>query len=274
MSYNTSEFISFDGLKLFSQSWEVDGSIANLILVHGLGEHSGRYEWVAGQFNTNRISVHSFDHRGHGISEGERAYVNSFDEYLEDLNSFINSRHFEGDVFMLGHSMGGLMVAKYLSKYPDAKCKGAILSAPALKIGDDIPKILVKASSIMSVLLPRFKATKVDPQFISRDDKVVKDYVNDPLVYHDGVKARLGAEMIKSMLEVRNHYPQFKFPILIMHGNGDKLADHLGSQWMFDEISSKDKTLEILPGLYHEILNEPEKEEVIGKMTQWIFDRS
>jgi alpha-beta hydrolase superfamily lysophospholipase len=274
MLHNTSEFNSFDGLKLFSQSWETDESIADLILVHGLGEHSGRYEWVANKCNENRISVHSFDLRGHGKSEGERAFVNSFDQYLEDLHSFIEIIGAEKKVFLFGHSMGGLIVVNYLLKYPDTACKGALLSAAALKIGDDIPQILVGASSILSILLPRLKSKKVDPKLISRDSEVVSDYENDTLIFHDGVKARLGAGMIKSMLEVRKQYPQFELPVLLMHGTGDKLADPLGSQWMFDEISSKDKSLEILPGLYHEILNEPEKEEVISKMLKWILDRA
>ena len=159
-------------------------------------------------------------------------------------------------------------------KHPNTQCQGAIFSAPALKVGDDISPLLVKMSSIISPLLPRLKTTKLDPQYISRSPEAIEDYNNDPLIYRDGIKARLGAEMIKSLLDVREHYPDFNFPILLMHGTTDKLADPMGSQWMFNEISSQDKTLELLPGLYHEILNEPEKDEVIQKMLDWIIERA
>ena len=273
MTHIATEVISLDGTKLLAQSWTTDASIADLILIHGYTEHSGRYQWVAKKFNENGINVHSFDLRGYGQSDGERAYIISFDQYLEDVQSFIKDLEFEGDVFMLGHSMGGLIVSRYLIEHPETKCNGVILSGPGLKVGDDISPFLVKISAVLSALFPKLKTTRLDSQFISRDPKVVDDYDNDPLVYHDGVKSRLGGEMIKSMLEVRNHFREFNFPVLIMHGAADKLADPQGSQWMFDEISSQDKTIDMLPGLYHEILNEPEKEEVIGKMVGWIKER-
>ena len=101
----------------------------------------------------------------------------------------------------------------------------------------------------------------------------MEDFVDDPLIYHEGVKARIGGEIVRSMIEIRKHYSLFDFPVLIMHGSADKLADLQGSQWMYDEISSGDKTLEILDGLYHEILHEPEKVEVVGKMIEWIKKR-
>ena len=273
MAHTIAEVISYDGTKLFSRSWKTGESIADLILIHGLSEYGGRYEWVAKKFNENKINVHSLDLRGHGQSEGERAYITSFDQYLEDVHSFMESLEVENEVFLFGHSMGGLIVTSYLTKHTDLKYAGAILSAPALKVGDDISPFLVKVSSIVSKMFPRLKTTKLDSQFISRDPKVVEDYNNDPMIYPGAIKARLGAEMIRSMLEVRKQYSEFQFPILIMHGSDDKLADPMGSQWMYDEISSQDKTLDILPGLYHEILNEPEKEKVISKMIEWIKKR-
>jgi len=273
MTHTTAPLVSYDGIKLFSQSWKRKDSIANLVIIHGYAEHSSRYEWVANKFHENKINVHTFDLRGHGQSEGERAYISSFDQYLKDVHLFIEGLELENPMFMLGHSMGGLIVTSYLSEHSDTNCSGAILSAPALKIGDDISPLLVKVSSLLSAIFPRLKATTLDTQYISRDPEVVEQYDNDPLIYHSGVKARLGAEMISSMIKVRERYSNFTFPVLLMHGTGDKLTDPKGSQWMVDEISSTDKKLELLPGLYHEILKELEKEEVIDKMLSWIIER-
>ena len=274
MGHQISSFQTLDGLRLFSQSWTADRSVTDLVLIHGVGEHSARYQWTAEKLNEKGINVHSFDLRGHGQSEGERAYISSFEEFTQDVHSFISNILLKNETFfLLGHSMGGLIVAKYLSDHPESKCKGVILSAPALKVGDDISPLLVTMSSIMSRLFPRLKTTRLDSNFISRDPKVVEAYNNDPLIYHDGIKARMGAEMIRTMTGLRNSYPAFTFPLLIMHGSGDKLTDLQGSRWMVDEVSSYDKTLEVLPGFYHEILNEPEKEAVIQKIIKWILDR-
>jgi len=274
MEHKTDNLVSNDGIRLFTKSWLIDESIADLILVHGYSEHSGRYQWVTKILNENKINVHSFDLRGHGQSEGERAYVSSFGQFLDDLHTFIEYLDLkDGRIFLFGHSLGGLIVTRYLIKHPDTKCNGVVLSSPALKVGDNISPILVKVSSIISALFPKLKTTRSDSQYLSRDPKVVEDYDNDPLVYHDGVKSRIGGEIVRTMLEVRKFYQDFKFPILIMQGSADKLVDPQGSQWMYNEILSEDKTLEVLPGLYHEILHEPEKEEIITKMIDWIKNR-
>jgi alpha-beta hydrolase superfamily lysophospholipase len=275
MKHTKGEFLAKDGTQLFSQSWEVPLPIANLVIIHGMGEHSSRYRWSAEQFTSNAINVYTYDQRGHGQSDGERVYVESFQEFLEDVNLFLGSKELKDKVwFILGHSMGGLIVASYLSKYRPSACKGAILSAPALKIGDDIPPLLVKASAIVASILPKLKTTKLDPKMIARNPKTVNEYLTDPLIYRDGVKARYGAEMIKSLQAVRQYFSSFDYPVLLMHGTGDKLADPAGSQQMYDEIASEDKTLELLPELYHEIMNELEKEEVLAKMINWIKERA
>jgi len=274
MENQSSHLILKDGTKLFTQAWTVDEPIAEIILIHGFTEYTKRYNWAAGNFNENKISVYSFDLRGHGNSEGERANISTFDQFIEDFHFFIKKLDLKTDrVFILGHSMGGLIATHYLTKYPDTKCRGVILSGPGLKVGDEIPPLLIKIIHILSALFPKLKTTKIDSQYLSRDPKMVEDFDNDPLIYHEGVKARIGGEIVRSMIEIRKHYSSFNFPVLIMHGSADKIADLQGSQWMYNEISSEDKTLEILDGLYHQILDEPEKNEVIGKMIEWIKKR-
>ena len=275
MNHSTGELISTDGIQLFTQSWLVKDPVADLFLVHGMAEHSSRYQYVAEILNQNHINVHALDLRGHGHSEGERAYCKSFDEFIEDVHTLVQNTHTENrNYFILGHSMGGLTAVNYLIKYPDADCKGLILSAPLLKIGEDTPPLLVKFTPIIASLFPKLKAVKLDIDFISRKPETLHNYRTDPLIYRGGIHARLGYEMIKYILKARENYPSFSFPVLLMHGTGDKLVDPQGSQWMHDEIQSKDKTLKLFPELYHELLNEPERDEVIDHMIKWIIARS
>jgi len=274
MENQSSHLILKDGTRLFTKAWTVNNPIAEIIFIHGFSEYAKRYDWAARIFNENEISVHSFDLRGHGNSDGERANISTFDQFIEDLHFFIEKLDLKTTrIFILGHSMGGLIAVSYLTKYPDTKCRGVILSGPGLKVGDDIPPLLVKMSSVISALLPKLKTTKIDSQYLSRDPKVLEDIDNDPMIYHEGMKARIGSEIVRSMIEIRKQYSSFNFPVLIMHGSADKIADPQGSQWMFDEISSEDKTLKILNGLYHDILHEPEKDEVFRKIIEWIKKR-
>ncbi len=274
MKNKLSQFISKEGIKLSIQTWTINEPVAELILIHGGAEYTGRYNWVAKILNENKINVHSFDLRGHGNSGGERANITTFDEYIDDVHLFIENLKLSNDkIFILGHSLGGLIAMTYLTKYPDTKCRGVILSGPGLKLAEGISPLLIKISSVLSALFPKLKTQKLNVQHISRDPKVIEDFVNDPLINHEGFKARYAGEFVRSMIEIRKHYSSFNFPVLIMHGSADKLADPQGSQWMYDEISSADKTLEILDGLYHGILDEPEKNEVIGKIIEWIKKR-
>ena len=274
MKNKPSQFISKDGIKLSIQTWTINEPVAELIVIHGGNEYTGRYNWVAKILNENKINVHSFDLRGHGNSGGERVYITTFDELIDDLHLFIENLKLSNDkIFILGHSLGGLIAMTYLIKYPDTKCRGVILSGSPTKLADGFSPLLIKISSVLSALFPKLKTQKLNVQLLSRDPKVIEDFVNDPLIYHEGTKARYGGEFIKAMIKLREHYSSFNFPVLIMHGSADKLADPQGSQWMYDEISSEDKTLEILDGLYHNILDEPEKNEVIGKIIEWIKKR-
>jgi acylglycerol lipase len=262
-------------IKLFKQSWTAVAPVADVVLIHGYTDHSGRYEVPAKALNEQKINVHTFDLRGHGKSEGLTAYVSSFDEYLDDLHHFIQQlKAVSGNVFLLGHSMGGLIAAKYLLKHPETKCKGVILSSPALKQKENTPPALIKISMLLSFLWPKLTTSiKLDTQFLSRDQQVIDNYVNDPLVYKKGAKARFLGELMKSMNTVQEQFPSFHFPVLILHSSIDKLTNPKGSELMMNSIQSTDKTFKLIPNLYHELLHEPEKEEIVNTIVSWIKDR-
>ena len=268
-------FKGYDGLTLFEQSWmPEDECKAVVLLVHGLGEHSARYAHVAEFLTSRNIGVETFDHKGHGKSDGRRAFVNSFDEHLRNLDIFagrVRERREKTPVFLYGHSMGATIAALYtITRQPDFR--GLLISAVLVKMGDDISPMLVKMSSIIGKYAPKMKTTKLDSASISRDPHIVKDYDEDPLNYRGGIPARIGAELILAMNRIQAQMGKITLPILIMHGSCDKITDPNGSQELFDGIGSKDKTIKLYDGFYHEIHNDPEKQKVFDDIAGWIED--
>ncbi len=274
--HQADQFTAKEGKKLFKQKWKPEQQHqASLIIVHGYAEHSSRYAHVADFFNQHGISVHSFDLRGHGKSDGPPAFVNSFEEYYEDLDEFWADEGFDRSdkpVFLLGHSMGGLIVANYcVTRKP--KLAGVLLSAAALKISDDVSPLLQKVSGFVAAIAPKLPTIKLDSKAVSRDADVVEKYENDPLNYRGGTKARMGSEIVNATKFIQSNMHKFDLPVMIMHGTDDRLTDPLGSQQLHQRSSSKDKSLKLWKGLYHEILNEPEQKEVMQMMLDWINAR-
>lgn len=269
---NEITFKSPDDIELFERSWILSGARAVILITHGIAEHSGRYTHLAQALNNANYSVIAFDLRGHGQSSGKRNYISSFQDYLDDLGAVLERTRKASSnkpVFLCGHSMGGGIVTQYIIER-NPQVNGAILSAPSVKVSDDISPFLQKISGILSVLTPTLPAVKIDSSFISKDPQVVAAYDSDPLNYRGGVLARTGAELLKSTRQINKSMPAFSLPVLIMHGLQDKLADVAGSQILYEQISSKDKTLKLYEGLYHEIFNEPEKDQVIREMIEWL----
>ncbi len=270
------QFTTAEGQKLFRQSWSAENqNKATLVIVHGYAEHSSRYDQAAAFFNDNGITVKTFDLRGHGQSDGPAAYVNNFDEFLDDLDEFWKVEglaKLDQPVFLLGHSMGGLIVANYCLKRKP-KLSGVLLSAPALKISDDVSPVLQKISGVIASIAPKLPTIKLDSKAVSRDPEVVSKYESDALNYRGGTKARMGSEILKATKFVQSNMHKFDLPFIVMHGTADKLTDPLGSQQIHQRASSKDKTLKLWKGLYHEIMNEPEKEQVLQLMLDWIEKR-
>jgi len=264
--------VDFD---LFEQSWFPEDDIkAVVLLVHGLGEHSSRYEHVAEFLTSKNIGIETFDLRGHGKSDGAKAFVRSFDEYLQDVEIFYSrvlGRHPDLPLFIYGHSMGATIGALYIiTRNPDIN--GVLLSGILLKMGDDIPLILIKMSSIIGKYAPKMKTTKLDSNSMSRDPKVVANYNDDPLNYRAGIPARTGLELITAMQRIQVQMEKITLPIMVMHGSSDKVTNPDGSIDLYEAVASNDKTLKMYQGFYHEIHNEPDKQKVFDDIINWIND--
>lgn len=264
------------GLNLYYQGWLPSATPrAVLLIVHGLAEHSGRYMNVASHFVSRGYAVYGLDHRGHGRSPGLRCYTERFSHYPDDLKVFLSivrRRHDSTPLFILGHSVGATIATAYASRHRGG-ADGLITTGASLKVGESLSPLHIAIARLLSRLLPKTGVTVLDASAISRDESVVKAYINDPLVYRGKIKARTGAEIIRTMLKLPQQMPQIKLPILIMHGGADRLSDPEGSRMLYERVGSKDKTLKLYEGFYHEILNEPGHGQVLGDIESWLAGR-
>ena len=252
--------------------WPVDDAKACLLLAHGLAEHTGRYEHVAARFNERGVAVVGPDHMGHGASPGIRVYLKAFSEYLEPMQALrarIDEWYPGRPVFLFGHSMGGLISAHLLLE-SQAEFQGAMLSGPAFHAVDPGSAPLLWVGRVLKKVLPKLGMVSLDANGVSRDPAVVADYLADPLVYNGKITTALGIEMLDAMEVAIARAGEITLPIYIAHGEADVMAGPEGSQVFFDALGAQDKSLDFWPGLYHEILNEPESEEVIARYVSWL----
>lgn len=270
---NQGSFETAGNLRLFEQWWWPEAEPkAVVIIVHGYAEHSGRYANLAARLTSHGYAVYAFDLRGHGRSEGARAFVWSFEEYLADLEHFlahVKEREPRKPTFVLGHSMGGEVVA-LLAATRKLEVRGLVLSGPLLKIGEAVSPLLQRFSLIVGYILPKFPGVKLDSRDLSRDRQVVSDYDNDPLVYRGRMPARTGAEILRATKRINSWIEAITLPLLILHGTADRLADVQGSKQLYARAGSPDKTLKLYQGFYHEVLNEPEKAQVLADLLEWL----
>lgn len=267
-----------DGFRLYEQCWmpeDVEKAKGNLVIVHGLAEHSGRYAHVGKFFAEHGFVVGAFDLRAHGKSDGVDTVLKSINDCVDDVEVFVarmRERAPGKPLFVLGHSMGGLIVTLYgIQKQPDAT--GILLTGAAVKISDDISPFLLKVSGLLAKIAPRMKTIVLDGNAVSRDPAVVEKYNADPLNYRGGIPASTGGAINSAIQYAREHFAEFKLPVRIMFGTEDRLADPDGSKKFYREISSTDKTMVPYEGLYHEILNEPEQEQVMTESLAWMVKR-
>lgn len=247
------------------------GSLGVVVVAHGLGEHAGRYLHVAQRLTDVGYTVVVPDHAGHGRSEGKRLGVTDFDDFTTDLDTVIrNTDRSSGTTFLLGHSMGGAIALKYALDHPEV-IDGLILSGPALMPGEDLSPILVKLAPILGKVAPWLPSAALSASAVSRDPKVVAAYETDPLVWHGKIPAGLGGALIGTMATFPDRLPTLRTPTLAMHGGADALANPEGTRMLGRLAGGGDVTVRIFDGLYHEILNEPEQDEVLTTVVEWLL---
>ena len=262
-----------DGVQLYWQVWEPDGGIkATVCMVHGLGEHAGRYAHVAQAFVAQGIAFHGIDLRGHGKSEGKRGHTPSLDQWLNDVQILLDRANADRPRFLYGHSLGGV-IALYYGLQPVVSLAGVIVSGASLRRSFEVPAIKIMLGKAMAKLWPSFSQhSGLDPEAISRDKSVVQAYIDDPLV-HDWASAQLFVEATRAGEETLARASEFNLSLFLVCGQEDAIVDVKACEEFFERISSNDKTLRILPGLFHEVHNEPEKASVINEIVQWVNNR-
>lgn len=211
----------------------------------------------------------------HGQSEGTRGHVDSFDIFQDatlELYERVKQHKLNTPLFILGHSMGGLIVTKFLQSHQD-KFQGALLSGAAIESPQEPPAWQVGMITLIAKLLPKLGALQLDASGISRDPTVVEKYMADPLVDKSKLSAKFLVEMFKAMKQVKQAANTINLPILIMHGGDDPMTAPSGSQFLYNNISSEDKELNIYDGLMHEIFNEPEAMSIYKEITDWLNKR-
>lgn len=273
MTHQQSTFNSNSGCRIYTQNWQPsDEPKAIIILVHGLAEHSNRYVGIANYLTEKGYAVYALDHEGHGHSQGLRGYINSFDDFLTTLDQYLNTianQHPGKKLFLVGHSMGGVISSAYLLEHQQ-KLAGCILSGAALATGDVINPVQKIILNALSKILPKLPILQLEANDVCHDPAVVEAYKNDPHVFTGKIRVRLITEILRTADRILKNAADICLPMLILHGGDDKMASPSGSEKLYAGISSSDKTLKIYPGLYHEIFLEPEKLEIYATIHTWL----
>ncbi len=274
MQHRTGMLAAGDGQELFVQCWLPDAGEpkAVLFLIHGLAEHSGRYEHV-GRFMADRgYGVYAMDLRGHGRSPGLRGYIDHYETYLADLDRRFQQVLAENPgrkMFVIGHSMGGALALAFTARH-QADQAGVITSGALIVSAVPVPPAAIAVNSILARVLPKLPLMALDGTAVSRNPAVREAYDSDPLNYRGKIRARLGQQLFALADDARRGLPTITIPILAMHGTADRLTSPAGLDIIEREIASADKTCRRYEGLYHEIFNEPEQVQVLGDVAGWL----
>lgn len=260
-----------DKLPLFTRAWKVENPKAVIALIHGFGEHSGRYAHFADFFNKSGYSIYALDNRGHGKSEGKRGHTPKYETYLDDIEVFLDYVHAQNkntEIYLYGHSMGGNLVLNYLLRRKPA-VKGVIVTGPWIQLAFEPKPILVTMGKLMRSIVPTFtQSSGLQQEHISKDPKVVEAYKQDPLV-HGNISAAASLGLLEAASFLNTYEGEVPAPLLIMHGDEDLLTSQPASEAFAKRLKGK-VTYKKWEGLYHEIHNEPQQLAVFNYTLGWL----
>lgn len=274
MQHLSSYFQTDDRLKIHTETWLPEGEPKAIVVIcHGASEHIGRYAHVAARFVLEGYAVYGYDHRGHGKSEGKRGYFNNFEDPINDLVQYLDMirlNHSNHKLFLYGHSMGSLITLSHVLRNNYHDIAGMITTGAPLMIDDGLPDFLLSAVRTMNQVVPDAPLVSIDVTGMSRDPAVLAQWTTDPHVNLTLMRVRTTMGILGTVRHIRSNITDITLPMLIMHGDGDRIVHSSGSKLLYNGISSQDKTLRIYPELYHELVNEPERDMVLNEMICWL----
>lgn len=274
MQHVSAQFTTPDELKLHTETWlPAQDPRAVVVMLHGMAEHIGRYAHVAAWLVRHGYAVYGYDHRGHGRSGGKRGYFDNFEQPVDDLKAYLKLvRNTQADkpIFLFGHSMGALIALDYIIREADPNIAGMIVTSTPLAGDEGLPNFVISAVRTINQVAPDMPITSLDITGMSRDPAVLAAWTTDPLVNFSFLRVRTTLGLVGTIRYIRSHLADITLPALIMHGEGDRIVHASGSVALYNGLASEDKQLKLYPELYHELVNEPEREMVLGDIVAWL----
>lgn len=273
VTHSERSFDGIGGIRIVYDVWTPDLPPRGVvILAHGYAEHARRYDHVVARFAEAGLITYALDHRGHGRSGGKRVYLRDMSEYTGDFHTLVGiaaTEHPDLGRIVLGHSMGGGIVFSYGAEHP-GDYTAMVLSGPAVDAQESVSPVMVLLAKVLGRLAPGVPVEDLPADAVSRDPEVVAAYESDPLVHH----GKLPAGIARALIEVGETMPRrasaITAPLLVVHGEQDKLIPVQGSHRLVECVGSTDVHLKVYPALYHEVFNEPEQALVLDDVTAWI----
>lgn len=274
MDVKIGKFQTRDGLQLHYEHWSPPSPKGNIVFLHGMGDHCGRYGPFVNYFTKRDFRLFLYDQRGHGKSQGKRVFVRKFDHLVEDLTAYLDfSLNGSSDFLpslLVAHSFGGQVALNFLARHPK-RFQAACVISPCLEVALTCPKWMEKLGKMMLPVWPGMKLKNLtNPDLLSHDQTVVQNYKNDPLV-STYVTIGIGNELMNNLQTIYGLCNQIRTPLLMLHALEDHYCSVEGTKRFFKELRLEKKRLKLYEGMYHELLNEVQKEEVFREIENW-FD--